>query len=134
LELEFRMAEKKRTINMPGREIEVTEVPNSVSSEAESTQKFAIRLPEIRFDGNVYKLRSPLGVLLSVEDEAWKCEDDGHHIASFGNTRETALNSLCEDFAVLWQEIAQASNEEITPDAQRIKNFLISIVQAVEPE
>ena len=97
-------------------------------------QKFAVNLDEIRFDSTIYRLKAPLQVILSFEDEAWNCEDCQHQIVSFGDTREAALHSFCEDFAVLWEVIANASDDELTADAQRVKDFLISIVQSVEME
>lgn len=98
------------------------------------SQKFALRLTDVRFDGTFCRLSSPLCVLLSVEEGFWRCEDEGHHIVSFGDASETALHSFCEDFVVLWKEIANAPDSDLTPDAQQVKKFLVSTVQTVKPE
>lgn len=106
----------------------------SVSPAIAPSQKFGLRLQEIRFDGTVCLLNSPLLVLLSVEEGSWRCEDEGGHIISFGDSSETALHSFCEDFVVLWREIANAPDSDLTSDAQQVKRFLVSIVQSVKPE
>lgn len=106
----------------------------SVSPGIALAQKFALRLPDIRFDGSVCRLNSPLLVLLSVEEGFWRCEDEGEHIVSFGDSSESALHSFCEDFVVLWKEIANAPDSDLTSDAQQVKKFLVSVVQSVKPE
>ena len=98
------------------------------------SQKFAIELPHIRFDGTFFELNSPLCVLLWVEDESWVCEDEGKHITSFGDSSERALHSFCEDFSVLWEQIANEDDEVLTTDARQVKDFLISIVHASRAE
>jgi hypothetical protein len=101
---------------------------------AKLTQRFAISLNEVRFDRTTFRLKRALCVLLS-EDEAeegmWVCEDAQHTITSFGDSRETALHSFCEDFAVLWDVIGNSSDDDLTSDARKVKGFMISTVDAV---
>jgi hypothetical protein len=108
--------------------------PPSVNPAMVLSQKFAIELPDIRFDGTTYRLNTPLCLLLYVEDDCWSCEDEGQHIISFGDASETALHSFCEDFSVLWNEIAKVEDESLSPDARRLKKFLASVVQSVSAE
>lgn len=94
--------------------------------------KFVISLGEIRFDGTVFKLNAALQVALYVEDGIWNCEHEGLSSLSFGATPEQAVYAFCEDFSVLWDEIAKAPNECLTSGAQRVKQVLLSTVKAVE--
>lgn len=49
-----------------------------------------------------------------------------------GDTLGDAVNTFCEDFAVLWDEIAKAPDDSLAPDAQRLKGILRLLVRAVE--
>jgi hypothetical protein len=48
------------------------------------------------------------------------------------NPREDALRSFTEDFGVLWEEIAQAPDTDLTDDAIRLKYALRNIVESVD--
>jgi hypothetical protein len=113
----------------------VSVAPELIFAERETEQTFAIKLSQINFDRKTYRLRVPLCLFLSVEsaeNEIWKCEDEGHFIVAFGESREAAVHSFSEDFAVLWEKIANAADDELTLDAQQIKDFLTGIVQSVD--
>lgn len=96
-------------------------------------QRFAIRLPEIRFDQTVFHLASPLYVDLYEEEGAWYCAAEGDYISARGATREEAVQSFCEDFAVLWRAIAELPDEELAQDARKMKAFLRGIVKEIGP-
>lgn len=49
-----------------------------------------------------------------------------------GKSQESALRSFAEDFAVLWEEIAQAPDAELTADAIRLKYEILNIVESVD--
>jgi hypothetical protein len=91
-----------------------------------------VRLDEITYDGTVFKLNTTIEVSLYVEDGLWNCEYQPFSSLSSGPTPEQALYSFCEDFSVLWHEIAQAPNETLTEDAKNLKKALLSAVKTVE--
>ncbi|MHB8539434.1 MAG: hypothetical protein ACYDCD_00620 [Candidatus Acidiferrales bacterium] len=96
--------------------------------------KFLISLDEIKFDGTVFRLNAPIQIAIYVEDGLWNCEQKDFSSLSFGPTLERAIHSFREDFAILWHEIAQAPDEDLTGDAQRVKRALLSAVKTVETE
>jgi len=90
------------------------------------------RLDEIKYDGTVFKLNSTIEISLYLEDGLWNCEYLPFSSLSFGPTPEQALYSFCEDFSVLWHEIAQAPDATLTQDAMKVKQALLSAVKTVE--
>jgi len=97
-------------------------------------QRFIITIPEVKFDDKVFELHAPLTLDLYNEDGVWNCQDEAGMIQSFGDSQACAVHSFCEDFAVLWAHIAEAPDSDLTPDAQRLKSFLRSVVKAVRTE
>ena len=96
-------------------------------------QRFIIKLPEIVFDGVTFELNSPLSLMLYEDEdrEAWYCEDEGHHFLARGESRECAVHSLSEDFAVYWRVIAQSPEEELDEHARGLRKFMLSSVKSV---
>jgi hypothetical protein len=94
--------------------------------------KYYIKLEHVQFGGKTFRLNSPISLLLYEEDGGWCCENSDFMSLTFGATAREAVYSFCEDFAVLWNEIALAPNEDLAPDAQRLKEMLQSLVRAVE--
>jgi hypothetical protein len=97
-------------------------------------KSFLIQLDEVKFDGTTFWLSAPILATVYVEDGTWYCENKEFSSLAFGSTAEQAVHSFCEDFSVLWDEIAQAQDETLTADAQRIKRALLSAVKTVETE
>jgi|SRR5208282_2154229 len=91
--------------------------------------KYLIKLDTIRFDGRVFDLKDPLALTLYQEGGLWHCEWD--HISSAGETPLDAGISFSEDFSVLWDEIAQCSDDTLTEEAQSLKHHLLSVVKSV---
>jgi hypothetical protein len=81
---------------------------------------------------NIFHLRTPIQVEVAEEDGLWHCESASLGIVAAGPSREDALRSFIEDFAVLWEEIAQAPDAELTGDAIRLKYALRDIVESVD--
>lgn len=88
---------------------------------------------ELQDGGNIFHLRTPIRVEVAVEDGLWHCESTTLGIVAAGQSQEDAFRSFTEDFAVLWEEIAQAPDEELTDDAIRLKHALRNIVESVDP-
>ena len=98
------------------------------------SQRFSISLPVIKYCRTIFRLNSPVEVSLYVEDGLWNCESAQFSSLVSGNSPERALHCFCEDFSVLWEEIAKRPNEALAPDAQKLKAILLSAVKAVETE
>jgi hypothetical protein len=94
--------------------------------------KYIIKLDEIKFDDTKFELNNPLSVNLFMEDGLWNCEFEAAKIISLGQTAAQAVHSFSEDFCVLWDEIAQCSDDALSNEAQALKRCLLSIVKSVK--
>jgi endo-1,4-beta-mannosidase len=94
--------------------------------------RYLIKLEEIKFGGVTFQLNAPISVALYQEDGLWNCEYEACGILSIGNTPAEAVRSCSEDFSVLWDEIAQCSDESLTKEAQEVKQYFLSIVKSVK--
>ncbi len=97
-------------------------------------QRFALSLNEIKFDHRVFELSAPLCVELFKENELWYCKDEGENFLARGDSMDSAVHSLSEDFAVYWRVIAQLQDGELDERAQVVKRFMHSIVKSVITE
>ncbi len=95
-------------------------------------QKFVIELPVLKSDHTAFEFKAPIELTLYQDDAVWYCEQPGFSILASGETSEKAAHSFCEDFAMLWDEIAQAPDETLTKEAQRVKHALLSAVRSVK--
>lgn len=102
--------------------------------------KYLIKLDVIKFDGTTFELNSVIQVALYREDDVWYCKDEegseegSFSILAFGDTAEEAVHSFCEDFAVLWEEIALAPVGSLTQEAQKVKRNLLAAVKSAKVE
>lgn len=91
--------------------------------------KYLIKLDEIAFDGVRFCLNNPIEVELYQEDGLWYSEFEPLGILASGKTKEQAMLSFYQDFSVLWQEIAQCPDDDLTVDALKIKRNFLSLVK-----
>lgn len=68
---------------------------------------------------------------MSLEDGVWINAAPGLNIHSYGDDRGEALRSFCEDFNVLYDEIASAPDESLTEDAIKVKGAFDTVVESV---
>jgi hypothetical protein len=87
---------------------------------------------ELQDGGNTFHLRMPIHMDLAQEDGMWRCESSSLGIVAAGSSQEAALHSFTEDFGVLWREIAQAPDIDLTDDAMRLKHALHNLVKSVD--
>ena len=80
---------------------------------------------------NVFHLRAPIQVDVAEEDGTWHYESTSLGIVAAGSSQEDALGSFTEDFGVLWEEIAQAPDTDLTDDAIRLK-YALRNMQRIE--
>lgn len=81
---------------------------------------------------STFHLRSPIQIEVAEEDGLWHCESASLGIIAAGSSQEDALRSFSEDFGVLWEEIAQAPDTDLTDDAIRLKYVLRNVVESVD--
>jgi hypothetical protein len=88
-------------------------------------------LNEIEADNRIFRLSAPVDVTVSIEDGLWINAAGPLSIFAVGDSRGEALRSFCDDFAVLWDEIACAPDDSLTGDAIRVKRALNVAVKCV---
>jgi len=93
-----------------------------------------VYLREIVYAGRRFRLKRRLWIKVASEDGVWYAENPTLGIIAYGDSVADALDSFQEDFSVLWEEIAQAEDHELTVEARRVKAFLREIVEAVEAQ
>jgi hypothetical protein len=96
--------------------------------------KYIIKLDDIKFADTIFRLNAPISVTIYEEDATWYCENQDFSSLTFGSTAQEAVQSFCEDFSVLWDEVAQSPDETLNSDAQRVKQALRSAVKTVDRE
>jgi hypothetical protein len=90
-------------------------------------------LREIETGGRVFRLGHPVDVHVSIEDGLWINQSNDLSILAAGESRAEALRSFCEDFAVLWEQIATAPDDSLTPDAIKVKYAFHRSVESAIP-
>ncbi|MGA2722172.1 MAG: hypothetical protein ABSG79_07125 [Bryobacteraceae bacterium] len=90
-------------------------------------------LHEIETGGQVFRLSRPIDVHVSIEDGLWINQSHDLSILAAGESKAEALRSFCEDFAVLWEQIATAPDDSLTPDAIKVKAAFHRSVESATP-
>jgi hypothetical protein len=111
-----------------GVEVRMPSIPSSYSRPS----KYLIDLDVIPFDGAKFILNVPIEVSLYQDEGLWYCEHPTFSILSSGNTPVEAVHSFCEDFSVLWDEIAQCPDDSLTREAQDVKRILLAAVKSFQ--
>lgn len=91
-------------------------------------------IPEIHHAGNIFRLTEPIRTSVFCENAIFYCESKPLSILSFGHTRDDARRAFNEDFAMMWDEIAQSPDDALTPDAKIVKDRFLALVNSVVPE
>jgi hypothetical protein len=109
-----------------------TSLPAVASQARQGVPRWVVTIRHIATSGISFQLRHPLDVTVSWEDNnAWSCEAKDLSILSFGDTRDSALESFAEDFHALWDVIGQSPDELLDPSAVRVKQLLRNLVDSV---
>jgi len=112
------------TIDSDGRVVQVDRI-----HEVFTVSMDPLRLTRFEAEGTVYHLKEPLVVDVEYSDEMWVFRNDLINLWGFGERREDALRDLHENFAYLWHEIAQETDELLDSHAIDIKRVLSSVVE-----
>jgi hypothetical protein len=92
-------------------------------------------LPLIKYRKTIFRLNQSIEIALYTDqDGLWICEYEPLSSLVHGDMPGDAVLAFCEEFAVLWDEIAKPPDDNLAPDAQQLKRVLRSLVRAVEQE
>ena len=94
----------------------------------------ALLLPEVRSQGRRFQLNRPVRIEVTNSVDGWCYESKPLAILAFGKSKQQAQDSFTEDFAVLWDAIAQARDESLTGDAISVKRAFLELVGTVAKE
>ena len=90
----------------------------------------AIKFNEVAVAGNAFVFAAPVEGDMFHEEGLWYLESKPFSILSFGQTKTDALHSFRSDFVAVWENIAEASDADLTSSAVAVKAALRSAVQS----
>jgi hypothetical protein len=94
----------------------------------------SLLLDEVRSQGRLFRLKHPVRIEVRNLADGWCYESKTLAILAFGRSEQEARDSFNEDFAVLWDAIAQAPDESLTGDAIAVKDAFQQLVGTVVRE
>jgi hypothetical protein len=91
-------------------------------------------LDEVRSQGRRFLLNRPVEVKIANSVDGWSFESKPLSILAFGRSKQEAFDSFAEDFAVLWDAIAESPSESLARDAVAVKRAFQQLVVSVAEE
>lgn len=88
---------------------------------------------ELKGKGRVFRLAHPIACVIDKQDDLFFSDDDFLGIVAWGNSREDVIHEYSEEFATLWDGIANEEDSRLTHDALHLKQKLLDLVRKVEP-
>jgi hypothetical protein len=82
----------------------------------------------IKWGNRTFELKRPLSCRMEYSEGMWVIECADIAARAYDRTREAAINAFAEEFAMLWDDYAQANDDQLAADALTIKHQLIEIV------
>ena len=82
--------------------------------------------------GRVFHLSRPINLRKAQRDGLYEMDLPELEIFEYGDTEQDALKSFAEHFGLMWDEVAQHADRELTPGAQEVKRRMLSLVDRVE--
>ncbi len=86
-----------------------------------------LRITRFEHDGIVFSLKEPLVVNVEFTDGLWVYHNSPLNLWGSGERREEAIADLHDNFAFLWQELAEERDEKLDSRAQDIKRLLLDL-------
>lgn len=90
-----------------------------------------IRLRTLKCDGTVFKFRKPFSFDVEYVGGVWAYSNALLNVSGFADSRQAALNELCQAMGYVWQEFAMADDTELDERALELKRRLVETVEAV---
>lgn len=91
-----------------------------------------IRLETVRLGDRVLRLTSPRDVAVRVEEGVLVAEIEELELVSYAPSGAELRDSLTEDLFMLWDDYAQAPDEDLTRDAIELKQAVRAFLQGAE--
>jgi hypothetical protein len=116
----------------------INEIKETLARHEEMLQEIWSEAPrEVKTDvltggGREFSLREQLNLVIKRENRIVALDSPSLGILAFGKSRALALKSFAEDFAVLWQEIGQEPDGNLTAEARQLKSALVSLVKDID--
>lgn len=104
----------------------------ALSGAPPQSEEASIRFEVFHFGGQNFRLRTPLVAQRNQHHGVWSYESPELSIFAVGKSQSDALYSFVEDFAALWNGIAQADDSALTGDAIDMKRTLLNLVESAE--
>ncbi len=84
--------------------------------------------------GRVFHLSRPINLRKAQREGLYEMDLPELEILEYGYTEQDALKSFSEHFGLMWDEVAQHPDRELTPGAQAVKRKMLSLVDRVEEQ
>jgi len=91
-------------------------------------------IAEVENAGRIFRLNEPILVSEFCDNAIFYCESKPLSILAFGHTIAEARQAFQEDFAMMWDEIAKAPDDQLTLGAKLVKSRFLALVNSVVPE
>lgn len=108
--------------------------PMTAVSDIMKYQALGGLVESLSYNGQTFHLAEPLSLSVRHEDSWWMHEHDELKIFAHGTTIAESLAQFALQFDAAWTYIAQADDEQLTEDAQELKQLLLSLVARIEAD
>jgi hypothetical protein len=102
-------------------------------SELDVNPEHVWRSRMLKAKGRVFHLSHPVACVIEKQENLFFSEDDFLGIVAHGDSREEVIRGFSDEFATIWDGIAQEEDHNLTHDAQLLKKKLLELVRKVEP-
>jgi hypothetical protein len=93
--------------------------------------QIAPQYPVLKWGNVAFTLKHQVGVRIFPDDGLWVYQSSALGIESYGESREAAEDSFCEDFCALYEHIALENDDRLTPEARNVKQGFNGLIISV---
>jgi hypothetical protein len=86
----------------------------------------------LKAKGRIFHLSHPVACVIEKQENLFFSDDDFLGIVAHGDSREDVIREFSDEFAAIWDGIAQKEDHRLTQDAQLLKKKLLELVRKVE--
>ena len=101
--------------------------------DARSVQLIPLYWRRIIYGGRVFRLRQPIQIRVNFHDDLWIHEYAPLRVLGYAPTRAESLQAFRIDFAAAWDLIAEERDDNLTADAQVLRQQFRNLIETVEP-
>lgn len=89
------------------------------------------RTQEIKAKGKVFHLMQDIAYVIEKHGDRMFCGDEGLGIFAYGESCEEVIREFSDEFAALWESIAQEEDDKLTQDAVLLKKNILAKIKEV---